>query len=331
MPAERNRAWGTDDARRKGGDYFGAAARAGAASRRPAKESGEAAAGPAVAVDHRPGPVIYGEVVHGGNPIAGAILTLMDLSGRQLDRQCSDTGGRYRLGPPGHDDYLLVICSSAVHPPGIALVAMADVPVRRDFVLPGAGANLSGAVHTAESDQPVADAMVTVLDGHGDVVGVTATGSDGRFGFRALAGGRYTLTVCATALNPVAHSIELPGHGDITHDVALGARVQLVGRVYAAGAPVPEALATVVDSDGHIVGSAITGTDGRFVFDDLQAGAYTIIATGYPSVTAAVHLGPGAPTDPGRRRDRQRCPRQERHPWSRSVRRPRTGLAVISR
>lgn len=170
---------------------------------------------------------------------------------------------------------------------------MADVPVRHDVVLSGAGASLSGTVYTAESLQPIRCAVVILIDIRGDVVATTVTGSDGRFGFLALARGLYTLTAAATTVHPVARSVDVPAHGDVSHDVEVVVRVQLVGsvRTASAGAPVPEALTTLLDADGHVIGSALTDTDGEFVFDDLQAGAYTVIVTGYPPVAAEVEVG----------------------------------------
>ncbi|MFZ0873124.1 MAG: MFS transporter [Pseudonocardiaceae bacterium] len=252
-------------------------------------------------VDRRPGPVIYGRVTESGHtPLTQATLTLTDLSGRQLDRDFSDADGHYRLGPPGGGSYL-VICASSARQPGIALVAVADAPVRHDFMLAGAGASLTGTVCVAGSGQapPLAGAVVTLLDIRGDVVISTTTGSDGRFGFVGLPQGLYTLTVAATAVHPVAHSVNVPGFGEVTHDIEVVARVALVGsvRTARAGTPVPEALATLLDADGHVIGSAITGTSGEFVFDDLQAGAYTVIASGYPPVATDVQVGLGIPTE----------------------------------
>lgn len=250
-------------------------------------------------VDHRPGPVIHGQVIESRHtPLVGATVTLTDVSGRQLDRSYSDTAGHYRLEPPSGGSYL-VTCAVPAHQPDIALVAVADVPVRHDFMLSGAGASLSGTVYTAESRQPVADAVLTLIDIRGDVAVTTTTGLDGRFTFLGLAQGFYTLTVAGFTLHPVAHSVDVPPRGDLTHDVEVVARVHLVGRVRTAstGAPVPEALTTLLDADGHVVGSAITDPDGEFVFDDLQAGPYTVIATGYPPVATEVHLDPRAPTE----------------------------------
>jgi EmrB/QacA subfamily drug resistance transporter len=250
-------------------------------------------------VDERPGPVIYGQVTESGHtPIAGATLTLTDLAGRQLDRNQSDAGGQYQLGPASGGSYL-VTCAVTAHQPGIALVVVAEVPVRHDFVLEGAGSGLSGTVHITGAAQPFGGAVVTLIDLRGDVVVTTTTGSDGRFSFAGLPQGLYTLTAAATAVHPVARGVDVPGYGDVTHDIELAPRAQLVGsvRTATAGAPVPEALTTLLDSDGHVVGSAITDVDGDFVFDGLQAGAYTVIATGYPPVATEVHLNPGTPTE----------------------------------
>ncbi|MGH3793966.1 MAG: carboxypeptidase regulatory-like domain-containing protein [Pseudonocardiaceae bacterium] len=248
-------------------------------------------------LQHRP--TIYGRVTESGNsPLAGATLTLTDLSGRQLDRDSSDSAGYYRLGPPTGGSYL-VICASAAHQPTAALVAVADGSVRHDIVLSGAGASLSGQVAQAGTGRPVVGAVLTVIDLRGDVVGATTTEADGHFAFFALAQGHYTLTVAAASLQPVASSVEMPASGHVTRDVEVATRVQLIGvvRTATAGAPVPEALTTLIAADGQVVASAITDVDGGFVFDDLNAGVYTVIATGYPPVAAEVRLGLGAPNE----------------------------------
>ncbi|MGH3910837.1 MAG: MFS transporter, partial [Pseudonocardiaceae bacterium] len=69
----------------------------------PAPPAEAGGAGP----DHPSRPWIFGRVSErGDSPLAGAKLTLTDLSGRQLDRDSSDSGGHYRLGPPSGGSYL---------------------------------------------------------------------------------------------------------------------------------------------------------------------------------------------------------------------------------
>ena len=249
-------------------------------------------------LDYRRGPLIHGKVTGEGHaPVVGASLTLTDLDGHQLDRNYADAAGNYRLGPPSGGRYL-VVCAAAAYQPAIELVPVADVPVRHDVLLSGAGATLSGTVYVAGSRQPVVGAVVTLIDKRGEVAGTVATGLDGGFSFRTLARGLYTLAVAAPTVHPAACSVEVPVHGDLTHDVEVVARVQLVGtvRTASAGVPVSEVLTTLVDSDGQVVGSAITGTDGEFVFDGVRAGAYRVIATGYPPVATEVRIGSEQPT-----------------------------------
>jgi len=269
----------------------------------PMSPADEPAPGPSVAAAGSAGPSrpwISGRVTeHGDNPLAGATLTLTDLSGRQLDRKLSDSGGHYRLGPPSGGSYL-VICASGAHQPTAALVAVAQAPVRHDVVLSSRGASVSGRVSTAETGAPLEGAVVTLVDLHGDVVGAVATDEQGRFSFVDLAAGHHTLTVAAAALQPVAQGVEVPSGGHVTQDVVVAARVQLVGvvRTASGGTPVAEALATVVSAaDGQVVGSVITDAEGGFVFDDLDVGMYTVTAAGYPPVATEVHLGPEGATN----------------------------------
>lgn len=264
---------------------------------RPYRDDGPAPAAPGPGADTDRAPTwIFGEVsASGTGPVQGATLTLTNLAGRQVDRAVSDAGGHYRLRPPAGGSYL-VICTSDGHQPMAETVVVAQVPVRHDVVLAGGRATLSGWVSTAEEGEPVADAVVTLVDGHGDVVTVMTTGPDGLFEFAELARGHYTVTVAAPPRRPVAHGVEVPGSGRVTQDVPMASRVRLSGvvRSATAGLPVAEALATLVAADGRVVGSVLTDEQGGFVFDDLAAGEYTVTATGYPLRTTPVSLRPGA-------------------------------------
>jgi uncharacterized protein YfaS (alpha-2-macroglobulin family) len=54
--------------------------------------------------------------------------------------------------------------------------------------------------------------------------------------------------------------------------------------------PLPDARVTLVDSVGNVVTTTTTGEDGAYAFTDLDSGEYSVIASGYPPVTSALHL-----------------------------------------
>jgi hypothetical protein len=231
-----------------------------------------------------------------GAPIAGAAVTLADLSGRQAAVAQTDTGGEYRLAAPGAGSYL-VIASAAGHQPAAGVVTAAGPAARHDVVLPG-GSRLAGTVRVAGSGQPVGGAIVTVADGRGEIAGVTTTAADGTFSLTHLAAGPYALVVAAAAYTPAAVQVTVE-QGTLTRqDVDLPASGRVAGTVLnAAGdGPFPGARLSLTDQAGTEVAAATVGPDGQFLFNDVPAGRYTLTAAGYqPGVTT---LTPGD----GRRR-----------------------------
>ncbi|MYW29268.1 carboxypeptidase regulatory-like domain-containing protein, partial [Streptomyces sp. SID2119] len=52
--------------------------------------------------------------------------------------------------------------------------------------------------------------------------------------------------------------------------------------------PLADARVTLIDAAGNVVATATTGEDGAYAFTDLDAGEYSVIATGYPPVAGAL-------------------------------------------
>ncbi|MBW0103166.1 collagen binding domain-containing protein [Pseudonocardia sp. KRD291] len=240
------------------------------------------------------GLAVLGTVARGqGVPMAGALVTVTDLSGRQQGRTTTGADGGYRIPISTGGTYLVVAGSGALAPHA-AMVAVADRPVRHDVALAGSS-GVRGTVADT-SGVPLARAAVTLIDARGDVVATAAPDADGRYLLDGVPPGRYTLTVSAEGYQPVAGSIELDGVAD--RDIVMPGRSGLTGTASAAigGSRVAGALATLVDADGRTVASAVTGPDGGFAFGDLPAGNYTLTAAGYAPVVTVVQVGAGATT-----------------------------------
>ena len=238
-----------------------------------------------------------------GTPVAGAVLepdrtgvpravlTLIDMDGRQVARAGSGQDGRWALAAPRGGNYVLIAAAPG-HQPQAVTVTVGGRPVELDVVLGGTG-RLSGAVRSAEG-APVADATVTLTDARGEVAATIHADADGEYHFRDLVCGRYTLAVSARAYRPAALAVDVAASGETRQDVAMAGSGTLRGTVRTAGGhAVVDARVTLLDSTGTVVAASTTGPDGQFRFTDLEPGEYTVIASGYPPVATALRIEDG--------------------------------------
>ncbi|MEU0299679.1 MFS transporter [Streptomyces sp. NPDC006175] len=223
-----------------------------------------------------------------GAPVARAAVTLISLGGRQLGRSVAQADGGYVLDAPGSGSYVLIASADGFQPQA-STVVVGDEPLAYDILLAGTS-GLSGTVRTAEGGTPVDGAMVVVTDVRGDVLATGVSGDAGDFTFGELIPGSVTVAVTAAGFRPLALPVEVGGQGVTRVDVALrsGALVRGVIKAGSRRAPLNDARVTLVDAAGNVVATSTTGEDGVYAFTDLDAGEYSVIATGYPPVAGSL-------------------------------------------
>ncbi|MFI0775471.1 MFS transporter [Streptomyces sp. NPDC021212] len=260
------------------------AGRAPAAAVAPQRLAAYASAGDGGS-GHQPRQGVHGFVRNAdGGAVPRAAVTLISLAGRQLGRSVAHTDGSYALDAPGSGSYVLIAAADG-HQPQASTVVVGDEPLDFDIVL-SATSGLVGTVRGAADGQPVDAAMVVVTDVRGEVLASGKTGEQGEFSFEELVAGTFTVAVNAPGHRPAALPVEVGSQGLTRLDIALqaGARVQGTVRAGANRRPLPDARVTLVDAAGNVVATATTGEDGAYAFTDLDAGDYTVIASGYPPV-----------------------------------------------
>jgi MFS family permease len=238
---------------------------------------------------HRPRQGVHGFVRNAdGGAVPRAAVTLISLAGRQLGRSVAHTDGSYALDAPGSGSYVLIAAADG-HQPQASTVVVGDEPLGFDIVL-SATSGLVGTVRGADDGQPVDAAMVVVTDVRGEVLATGKTGERGEFSFDELVAGTFTVAVNAPGFRPAALPVEVGSQGLTRLEIALraGARVQGTVRAGAGRRPLPDARVTLVDAAGNVVTTATTGEDGAYAFTDLDAGDYTVIASGYPPVAGSL-------------------------------------------
>ncbi|MFE2294613.1 MFS transporter [Streptomyces sp. NPDC059452] len=216
-----------------------------------------------------------------GTPVRGVVRGAEGAPVAQAD-------GTYTLDAPGSGSYVLIASADGFQPQASTVVVGGE-PLAFDILLSGTS-GLAGTVRAAESGAPVEGAMVVVTDVRGDVLATGVSGGSGEFAFGELIPGSVTVAVNAAGFRPLALPVEIGGQG-VTHvEAALraGALVRGTVRAGAARSPLADARVTLIDAAGNVVASATTGEDGAYAFTDLDAGEYTVIATGYPPVPGAL-------------------------------------------
>ncbi|MDN3356545.1 MFS transporter [Actinomadura sp. DC4] len=223
-----------------------------------------------------------------GVPVSGAALTLIDLGGRQVDRAVTRADGSYALTAPVAGSYMLITAADG-HRPQAATVVVGDRPLGYDVALSGT-AGLAGVVRSATTGGHVSGAMVVVTDADGEVVASAATGPGGEFSFDDLVSGTFVVAVSAGGHRPGVVPVDVAGQGTTRCEVELPAGARLHGTVRAGTDDLllADARVTLVDAAGNVVATATTGPDGAYSFEDLDPGPYTVIASGYPPVAAAL-------------------------------------------
>jgi len=158
-----------------------------------------------------------GLVHSGGEPVAGATVTLTDIRGEVVGASSTNIEGRYAFGELLGGSYTLVVSAAGYRPFATALVITDSGDAATDVELSGA-ARLTGTT-TADDGRPVINARVTLVDAEGNVVAMTNTSDTGGYTFGNLPEGDYT--VIASGYPPVSSHRQINAGEDGVHDVVL--------------------------------------------------------------------------------------------------------------
>lgn len=192
---------------------------------------------------------------------------------------------------PSTTNYYPTTTSSYVYSTGSALVSATGL---------GNGAAISGLVFKDDNRNSIPDTgglgigRVTVrLLQNGQVVQMQETSANGRFSFRNLPSGTYSVEVEKMSL-PFGHDMtrtstivtlyqnqDYYGSDVYFGAVATGAQsgAGIVGATYryTSNVPIPNVVIRLMDINNNLVKQTLTGADGTFMFPNLPRGDYTVV------------------------------------------------------
>jgi hypothetical protein len=81
---------------------------------------------------------------------------------------------------------------------------------------------------------------------------------------------------------------------EVVQDAELHPGARVAGTAHTPdGTFVSDARVTLVGPDGNVAGVATTGPDGKYAFENLPEGEYTVIASGYPPAATSLRVDAG--------------------------------------
>lgn len=144
--------------------------------------------------------------------------------------------------------------------------------------------------------EPVPAAVVALLDDHGREVDTAKTAVDGGGELHSPHAGRFLMIVSADGHQPRA-AILTVDDGPVEIALLLPRSAAVSGTVRSGGEPVRD-VRVAVRQDHDAVDEALTGGDGRYRFDDLAEGIYTVAASAASGSTVVrLSLAEGADLD----------------------------------
>lgn len=169
--------------------------------------------------------VLRGRVLDaGGRPVSGVVLTLTDMTGRQVDVGRTGRTGAYELSANTVGEHVLLATAGSTRP-AVSTVHLNGNARWHDLLLDSQGA-ISGRVRVAGRHAAVAGAVLTLTDRLGTVTATHIAGGDGAYRFTGIEPGAYTLTVSAHGYTPHAETMTVGDGAAAQHDVELSEAVE---------------------------------------------------------------------------------------------------------
>jgi EmrB/QacA subfamily drug resistance transporter len=159
-----------------------------------------------------------------GRPVSGVVLTLTDMTGRQVDVGRTGRTGEYELSADTAGEHVLLATAGSTRP-AVSTVRLNGNARWHDLLLDSQGA-ISGRVRAAGRHSVVAGAVLTLTDRLGIVTATYIAGDNGAYHFTGVEPGAYTLTVSAYGYTPHAEPMTVGDGAAAQHDIELSEAVE---------------------------------------------------------------------------------------------------------
>lgn len=213
-------------------------------------------------------------------------VTLTDGTGAQIGLARTNHQGEFEVYAPPAGTCVATF-SHPGYRPLATVVSRTSPPL--DITL-DATASVRGTVSDRHGGRPVAAATITAIASGGQVIATTKSDPSGRYALTGL-DDVITLVAAAPGADPFATIVQRGPEPVQEIDLELDIYSAVTGTVTAAGHPVAGLPLILRDRDDVQVATAVTDSSGRYRFDHIRAGRYTVDQTTCPPQAKSVTAG----------------------------------------
>jgi MFS family permease len=227
-----------------------------------------------------------------GEPLAGALVTLVNTDGDEAGHAIAGSDGSFAVADLQEGRYTLIAAAPHFRPAAEMFTVHSEEP-NAMVSLVGIG-SLAGKVTTAKEGLPVS-VDVELISADDGIAAQCRTTKDGSFLFGDLPEGSYRLV----AHNAGYRTEEVTVVVERAQTLTIGLAMVGVGHLYGAvtgpgGEWVPGAQMNLTDRTGMIVATTWTDGAGSYRFSDVPEGLYTVSATALGASLSAVEVEAGS-------------------------------------
>jgi hypothetical protein len=227
-----------------------------------------------------------------GEPMAGALVTLVNADGDEAAHAIVGSDGSFAVGDMWEGTYTLIVAAPHFRPSANTFaVGSEEAPAALSLI--GIG-SLAGKVTSAKDGQPMSVDIELVSPEEG-VSAQGRTGKDGSFLLSDVAEGSYQLVAWSPGYRTVEVPVVVERAGTLTLVVAMVGLGHVYGAVTGPGGEwVPGAQIALTDRTGMVVATTWTDGAGSYRFAEVPEGSYTVRAAAFDAASLVVEVEAGS-------------------------------------
>ncbi|MFC7370130.1 carboxypeptidase regulatory-like domain-containing protein [Fictibacillus iocasae] len=233
-----------------------------------------------------------------GSPLPDTLMRLVDSNGVLVRAIQTDANGQYLIDALNPGTYTLTAINSTYQRETLGFTVGRDDVATVNFALQPNAGFLTGVITDNTTGTPLSGATVNIYFAQSStLVARPITDGFGQYQTNGLTPGSYTITATANNYGTSTVGATIFSDQTTTADLSLNPFPSSIsGTVFTPeGTPLTNASIRVIDSNGVVVATGITGADGTYAISNLPQGSFTIVAnaTDFSNSSIGVTLTPG--------------------------------------